>query len=70
MLSSQKNERPICEEILLNKHFWSFSLSELKNDDDFKSMEMIFSHHIFHSHFIQVKSQMSLNLSDLEINDN
>jgi hypothetical protein len=70
MFSSQKNKRPNCEEILSNKHFWAFSLSELKNDDDFRSKELLFSDHIFHSHFIRVKSELILNLSALEIIEN
>ncbi len=70
MVAPQKNKRPNCDEILLNKDFWSFSLPELKNDDDFKSKEMIFSDDIFHSHFIRVKSEMPLNLSALEIIEN
>ncbi len=70
MVSPQKNKRPNCEEMLLNNDVWSFSLSELKNDGDFKSKEMVFSDDIFHSHFIQVKSELPLNLSALEIIEN
>jgi serine/threonine protein kinase len=67
MVAPQKNKRPNCDEILLNKDFWSFSLSQLKNDDEFKSKEMVFSDDIFHSHFIRVKSELPLNFSALEI---
>jgi hypothetical protein len=70
MVAPQKNKRPNCDEILLNKDFWSFSLSELKNEDDFKSKEMVFSDDIFHSHFIRVKSELPLNFSALEIIEN
>ncbi len=70
MTSSRKNKRPNCDEILVQKHLWSLNLTELKNDSEFKINEMIFSDHIFHSHFIKTKSKMSLNLLDLEINNN
>jgi hypothetical protein len=70
MTSSLKNKRPNCDEILLQKYFWSLNLTELQNDSEFKSNEMVFSDDIFHSHFIKMKSEMCLNLSDLEINDN
>jgi hypothetical protein len=58
MVTHQKNKRPNCDEILLNKDLWSFSLSALENDDEFKSNEMLFSDDIFHSHFIRVKSKL------------
>ncbi len=70
MTSSLKNKRPNCGEILLQKHLWSLNLTELQNDSEFKSKEMQFSDNIFHSNFIKMKFEMSLNLSNLEINDN
>ncbi len=69
MTSSLKNRRPNCDEILFEKHLWSLNLTELQNDSEFKSKEMQFSDNIFYSHFIKMKSEMSLNLSSLEIND-
>jgi hypothetical protein len=65
MTSSLKNRRPKCDEILLQKHLWSLNLTELQNDGEFKSKEMQFSDNIFYSHFIKMKSEMSLNLSSL-----
>jgi len=70
MTTTQIKKRPNCDEILLQKHLWSLNLTELQNDREFKSNEMVFSDDIFHSHFIKMKSKMSLNLSDLKINDN
>ncbi len=70
MTSSLKKRRPNCDELLLKKYLWSLSLYELQNYSEFKINEMVFSDDIFHSHFIKMKSKMSLNLSDLEINNN
>jgi hypothetical protein len=70
MVAPQKNKRPNCDEILLNKDLWSLSFPALENDDEFKSNEMLFSDDIFHSHFIQVKSKLLLNLSSLKIIEN
>jgi hypothetical protein len=58
MTNIQKNKRPNCDEILLNKRFWSLSLSELQNDRELKSKEMVFSNDIFHSYFIKMKSEI------------
>jgi serine/threonine protein kinase len=68
MTSSLKKRRPNCDELLLKKNLWSLNLTELQNDSEFKSKKMQFSD-IFHSYFIKMKSKMSLNLSDIEIND-
>ncbi len=70
MTSSLKNRRPNCDEILLQKHLWSLNLTELQNDSEFKSKEMQFTDNTFHSNFIKMKSEMSSNFSDLEINYN
>jgi serine/threonine protein kinase len=69
MTSSLKKRRPNCDELLLKKNLWSLCLYELQNDSEFKSKEMQFSDNIFYSHFIKIKSEMSLNLSSSEIND-
>ncbi len=69
MTSRPKKRRPNCDQLLLKKNLWSLNLTELQNDSEFKSKEMQFSDNIFHSYFIKMKSKMSLNLSDIEIND-
>jgi hypothetical protein len=58
MTATQKNIRPNCKEILSEKDFWSLGLSELKSDYEFNSMKMKFSDHVFHLHFIEVKSRL------------
>jgi hypothetical protein len=65
MNNIKKNERPNCDEILSNKRFWSLSLSELQNDREFKSKEIVFSD-VFLSHFIEIKSKILLNSSKLK----
>jgi hypothetical protein len=69
MTATQKKKRPNCDEILFEKNLWSLNLTELQNDREFKSKEMQFSDNIFYSHFIKMKSELSSNLSSLEIND-
>ncbi len=43
MNALQKNIRPTCEEVLLEKKFWSLSLTDLKNNSEFKSGNMEYS---------------------------
>ncbi len=60
MNALQKNTRPTCEQVLLEKEFWSLSLTDLKNNNEFKSGKMEYSDKVFHSHFIDIKSRSAV----------
>jgi hypothetical protein len=61
MIAPQKNSRPNCEKILLEKSSWALDLSDLKNNYEFKWKKMKYSDDVFHSHFIEIKSKTAIN---------
>jgi serine/threonine protein kinase len=61
MIAPQKNSRPNCEKILLEKSSWALDLSDLKNNYEFNWKKVKYSDDVFHSHFIEIKSKTAIN---------
>jgi hypothetical protein len=59
MLSTQKNIRPNCDQILCERNSWALSLKELEKDSEFEFKRKESLEENFHLYFIRMKLQVT-----------